>query len=144
MDFEAFLKLLPHSADGLALRHVMDVRHESFRSPDDLALARRHGVGAVLTESDEYPALFDAQADRVYTRIMRTEAALPEGCTPQTLDQLAASAQLLCSGGLPDGMPLREQVQDVPVGPRELFVFFLSGAKERAPAAAMALMQRLG
>ncbi len=75
VDFEAFLKLLPRSADGLPLRHVMDVRHESFKTPEYLALARRHGVATVLTESDEYPALFDAQADLVYARIMRTEAA---------------------------------------------------------------------
>jgi uncharacterized protein YecE (DUF72 family) len=135
-DFEAFLKLLPPSADGLRLRHVMDVRHESFKTPQYLA--------TVLTESDEYPALFDAQADLVYARIMRTEAALPEGCAPQTLDQLADCARLLQSGGLPSGMPLLEAAQDMPCKPREVFVFFISGAKERAPAAAMALMRRLG
>ena len=143
VDFEAFLKLLPAQAEGLPLRHVMDVRHDSFRSPEYLALTRRHGVATVLTESDEYPALFDAQADLVYARIMRTEAAHPEGCTPQTLDQLADCARLLHGGGLPAGMPLVEQAQDAPVGPREVFVFFISGAKERAPAAAMGLMRRL-
>jgi len=145
VDFEAFLKLLPASADGLPLRHVMDVRHESFRTPEYLGLTRGHGVATVLTESDEYPALFDAQADLVYARIMRTEAALPEGCTPQTLDRLADCARLLQSGGLPTGMPLLEAAQDTATAaPREVFVFFISGAKERAPAAAMALMQRLG
>jgi uncharacterized protein YecE (DUF72 family) len=144
VDFEAFLKLLPTQADGLALRHVLDVRHDSFRSPEYLALARRHGVATVLTESDEYPALFDAQAGLVYARIMRTEAALPEGITPQTLDQLAACAQLLQAGGLPTGMPSLEAAQDATTAPREVFVFFISGAKERAPAAAMALMRRLG
>jgi uncharacterized protein YecE (DUF72 family) len=144
VDFEAFLKLLPAQADGLPLRHVMDVRHESFKTPEYLALARRHGVATVLTESDEYPALFDAQADLVYARIMRTEAALPEGCTSQTLDQLAGCSRLLQEGGLPAGLPLLEPAQDVPTTPREVFVFFISGAKERAPAAAMALMQRLG
>jgi uncharacterized protein YecE (DUF72 family) len=142
-DFEAFLKLLPTRAEGLPLRHVMDVRHDSFRSLEYLALARRHGVATVLTESDEYPALFDAQADLVYARIMRTEAALPEGITPQTLDQLAASARLLQSGGLPAGMPLLEAAHEVPAATREVFVFFISGAKERAPSAAMALMRRL-
>ena len=144
VDFEAFVELLPTHADGLPLRHVMDVRHASFRSPDYLALARRHGVATVLTESDEYPALFDAQSDLVYARIMRTEAALSEGIAPQTLDQLAACARLLHGGGLPIGMPLLAAAQDVPAGPREVFVFFISGAKERAPAAAMALMRRLG
>ncbi len=101
-------------------------------------------MATVLTESDDYPALFDAQADLVYARIMRTEAELPEGCTPQTLDQLADCARLLHGGGLPAGMPLLEAAHDLPTKARAVFVFFISGAKERAPAAAMALMRRLG
>lgn len=144
VDFEAFLQLLPAQADGLPLRHVMDVHHDSFKTPQYLALARRHGVATVLTESDEHPALFDPQGSLVYARIMRTEAALPEGCTPQALDQLAACARLLQDGGLPSGMPLVETGVDAPTVPREVFVFFISGAKERAPAAAMALRRRLG
>jgi uncharacterized protein YecE (DUF72 family) len=144
VDFEAFLKLLPARADGLALRHVMDVRHESFKTAEYLALARRHGVATVLTESDDYPALFDAQGDVVYARIMRTASELPEGCTPQTMDRLAECARLLRDGGLPAGMPLVEAAApDLRTEPREVFVFFISGAKERAPAAAMALMRRL-
>jgi uncharacterized protein YecE (DUF72 family) len=144
VDFEAFLKLLPARADGLALRHVMDVRHDSFKSPQYLALARAHGVATVLTESDEYPALFDAHGRLVYARIMRTEATLPEGIAPQTLDRLAACARLLRDGGLPEGMPLLQAAPDAPTAPREVFMFFISGAKERAPAAAMALLRRLG
>jgi uncharacterized protein YecE (DUF72 family) len=149
-DFEAFLKLLPPSVEGLRLRHVMDVRHDSFKTPEYLALARRYGVGTVLTESDEYPALFDPQNGLVYARIMRTDSALPEGCTPQTLDALAACAQLLQSGGLPAGMPMADATPAAPAAPsppataRDVFVFFISGAKERAPAAAMALLRRLG
>jgi uncharacterized protein YecE (DUF72 family) len=143
-DFEAFLKLLPQKAEGLPLRHVMDVRHESFRTSEYLALARRHGVATVLTESDDYPALFDPRCDLVYARIMRTEAALPEGCAPQTLDALAGCARLLQAGGLPSGMPLLDPAPDPAAAAREVFLFFISGAKERAPAAAMALMRRLG
>ena len=47
-DFEAFLKLLPAQADGVALRHVLDVRHASFKCPEYLALAQTlpgsHGI----------------------------------------------------------------------------------------------------
>jgi uncharacterized protein YecE (DUF72 family) len=142
-DFNAFLELLPRQADSLALRHVMDVRHDSFRTPDYLALARRHGVATVLTASDDYPALFDERSPMLYARIMRTEAGLPEGFPSQTLDQLAVCARVLRAGGLPSGMPLLQPVDDTPVPPRDVFVFFISGAKERAPAAAMALMRRL-
>ena len=121
----------------------MDVRHESFKTPEYLTLARRHGVATVLTESDDYPALFDPHSDLVYARIMRTESTLPEGCTPQTLDQLAGCARLLHSGGLPGGMPAPAGEPAPALASRQVFMFFISGAKERAPAAAMALMRRL-
>src|ERR1700752_1426671 len=33
-DFEAFLKLLPEKQDGVALRHALEVRHDSFVVPE--------------------------------------------------------------------------------------------------------------
>jgi len=42
VDFEAFLQLLPAAVGGVPLRHVLDVRHETFKTPAYLALARRH------------------------------------------------------------------------------------------------------
>lgn len=143
-DFEAFLQLLPAQVGGLALRHALDVRHESFRTPEYLVLARRYGAATVLTESDDYPAIADLTGGFVYTRIMRTESALPEGCPPATLDQLAACARLWRDGGQPSGLPLVEPAPALPAAARDVFMFFISGAKERAPAAAQSLIGRLG
>ncbi|MCX2862919.1 DUF72 domain-containing protein [Paucibacter sp. PLA-PC-4] len=143
VDFEAFLQLLPAQVGGLALRHALDVRHESFRTPEYLALARRYGASTVLTESDDYPAIADLTGGFVYSRIMRTESALPEGCPPATLDQLAACARRWGDGGQPSGLPLVEPASAPPAAPRDVFMFFISGAKERAPAAAQALIRRL-
>jgi uncharacterized protein YecE (DUF72 family) len=142
-DFEAFLSLLPTQVDGLALRHALDVRHDSFKTPDYLALARKHGMASVFTDSDEYPRMADLTADFVYTRMMRTDASLPEGCTPQALDHLAACAQVWRHGGEPAGVPKVEAAPAL-VQPRDVFMFFISGAKEKAPAAAMGLIRRLG
>lgn len=142
-DFAAFLQLLPNSVQGLPLRHALDVRHDSFRCPEYLALARRHGAATVFTESDDYPRMADLTGAFVYTRVMRTQADQPEGCTAQTLDALAACAQCWRSGGEPQGLPR----VDAPLpaqAPRDVFMFFISGAKEKAPAAAMALRRRLG
>ncbi len=141
-DFEAFLELLPDRVDGLRLRHAVDVRHASFCCAEFIALARRRGVAIVFTESDEYPPIADVCAGFVYLRIMRTEAALPEGCAPAVLDALAACARRWRSGGQPLGVPL---VDAAPLAqaPRDVFVYFISGAKERAPAAAMALQRRV-
>lgn len=146
-DFEAFLNLLPSSVDGLPLRHAMDVRHESFKTPEYLSMARRHGVATVFTESDkadEYPAMADITGGFVYARVMRTDAQHAEGLAPEVLDGLAACAQLWCRGGEPIGLPRVEPSPAVATAPRDVFVFFISGAKEKAPAAAMALRRRLG
>jgi len=143
VDFEAFLTLLPAQVGGIALRHVLDVRHESFKTPEYLALARRHGAATVFTDSDDYPSFADLTGDFVYTRMMRTDASLPEGCTPQTLDQLAACAHAWHGGAEPAEVPRVEPAAAAPTAPRDVFMYFISGAKEKAPAAAMALLKRL-
>ena len=142
VDFEAFLKLLPTQVEGIALRHVLDVRHDSFKTPEYLALARRYRAATVFTDSDDYPSFADLTGDFVYTRMMRTDASLPEGCTPQTLDQLAACAQVWRDGAEPAEVP-RVEPQPASGAARDVFMYFISGAKEKAPAAAMALLKRL-
>jgi uncharacterized protein YecE (DUF72 family) len=126
-DFEAFLALLPAQVEGCKLRHVLDVRHDSFDSPAYLDLARRYGCATVHTDSDKFPAIVDARNDLAYIRLMRSEAGRPTGYPPGVLAQWAQGA--------------RSWTAQVPT--REAFVFFINGAKERAPAAAQALIKLL-
>lgn len=141
-DFGAFLALLPAEVDGLALRHVMDVRHESFKTPEYLDLARRHRVATVFTDSDDYPSFADITADFVYARLMRTESQLKTGYGPKALDQWAVHAKQWAAGGDPPELPhVGEPL--AAKKPRDVFMYFISGAKERAPAAGMALIERL-
>lgn len=141
-DFEAFLKLLPSTAAGVALRHVLDVRHESFKTPEYLQLARRYRAATVFTDSDEYPSFADLTGDLVYARMMRTDGSLPEGCTPPVFDALAACGRVWRDGDEPAGLP-RVEPAPPPGAGRDVFMYFISGAKEKAPAAAMALIKRL-
>lgn len=143
-DLAAFLELLPDSVDGLPLRHVLDVQHESFRCPEYLALARQFKAGTAFTESDDYPSIAEATADLIYARIMRTHADEPLGCPAEVFPALAASAQAWATGSAPTGLPGIDGAAPMPSEPRDVFVFFISGAKERAPAAAMALRRALG
>ena len=143
VDFEAFLKLLPSTAGGLPLRHVLDVRHESFRCAEYLTLARRYRAATVFTDSDDYPTFADITGGFVYVRTMRTDASLPQGCTPQALAQIAACCEAWRAGGEPDALPRIEPVPGAAAA-RDVFLFFISGAKEKAPAAAMAVIERLG
>lgn len=142
VDFEAFLKLLPAQVGGLPLRHVLDVRHESFRGADYLALARRYRTATVFTDSDDYPSFADITGDFVYARMMRTRSTLADGCTAQAFDQLAACAHAWHRGEEPAGLP-RIEPAPAPAASRDVFMYFISGAKEKAPAAAMALLKRL-
>ncbi|WP_310738593.1 DUF72 domain-containing protein [Piscinibacter sp. HJYY11] len=142
VDFEAFLKLLPAKVDGLPLRHVMDVRHDSFKTPEYLALARRHQVGTVFTDSDDYPSFADVTGDFIYVRTMRAQSSLPQGYEPQVLESFAGCVRAWAQGDEPEGLPRVEPPR--PSGaPRDVFFFFISAAKERNPAAAMGLLERL-
>jgi uncharacterized protein YecE (DUF72 family) len=146
-DFEAFLKLLPNKVGGLPLRHVMDVRHESFMVPEYLALARKYKCATVFTDSDKFPSFADASADFIYARLMRSSEKLKAGYPPKELAQWAAHAQTWAEGGTPKGLPL---IETKPAGKvakassRDVFMFFINGAKERAPAAAQAVLKELG
>jgi uncharacterized protein YecE (DUF72 family) len=141
-DFEAFLKLLPAKVGGLPLRHVMDVRHDSFKTPEYLALARRYGVATCFTDSDDYPSFADVTGDFVYARMMRSQSSLPQGFEPAALDAVASCGRLWAEGREPEGLP-RVEAAPASSAPRDVFLYFISGAKERNPAAAMALLERL-
>ena len=144
-DFEAFLKLLPADVEGRPLRHVLDVRHDSFMTPEFLALAREYKAGVVLTDSPDYPSLANLTADFVYLRLMRAESQRPTGYAPEVLDAWAACAKAWAGGGQPDGVPLVAGDAGAPAAAaRDVFMFMINGAKERAPAAAMEVLERLG
>ncbi|MEO8134124.1 MAG: DUF72 domain-containing protein [Betaproteobacteria bacterium] len=142
VDFEAFLKLLPREAGGVPLRHALDVRHESFKCGEYLALARRYGATTIYTDSDDYPAIGDVTGSFVYLRLMRASAKLANGFKSEVFDQLADCARAWRDGNEPGGVPRVEPVPP-PVAPRDVFIYFINGAKEKAPAAAMALRKRL-
>lgn len=143
-DLGAFLELLPAQVDGLKLRHALDVRHASFQCAEYLALARQYKAATVFTESDDYPAIAEPTGDFVYARIMRTRSDEPQGCKPEVFPLLAGSARIWAEGGEPDGLPRIEPAPAQTTAPRDVFVYFISGAKECAPHAAMALRRALG
>jgi uncharacterized protein YecE (DUF72 family) len=141
-DFAAFLDLLPHNLDGRTLRHVLEVRHESFLCPEYVALARSHRVATVFTDSPKYPSFADVTGDFVYARLMRSESAVESGYRLPDLGAWAARARIWSDGGEPDDLP-RVDTARAAHDARDVYVFFISAAKERNPAAAMALLDEL-
>jgi uncharacterized protein YecE (DUF72 family) len=141
--FAAFLELLPGEAGGRPLRHVLDVRDPGFVDAAYLALARRHGMATVFTDSPDHPSFADATADFVYARLMRSRAGIATGYPETELQRWAQRARQWAAGGEPDDLPRIEPAGTAAAKPRDVFVYFISAAKERNPAAAMALLQRL-
>jgi uncharacterized protein YecE (DUF72 family) len=142
-DFEAFLKLLPKEVNGRALRHVVEVRHDSFRSPDFIALAREHGVAVAIAAHSAHPQIADTTAPFVYARIMGTRETAELGYSDAALDRWAARARAWASGEAVDGLDCVES-RSADGKVRDVYIYVISGYKVRNPAAAMALLRRLG
>jgi uncharacterized protein YecE (DUF72 family) len=124
-DFGAFLKLLPKSVEGRSLRHAVEVRNESFQTPEFYEMARKHEVAIIQAGDSKFPEIEQATAPFAYVRIMGTREDQPKGYSEGELDAWAKRAQ----GWAADG--------------RDVFLYVISGAKQHNPAAAMALTERL-
>jgi len=148
-DFEEFLQLLPASADGRPLRHAVEVRHDSFRNAQFVASAKAHETAIVVAGDSEHPQIADPTASFVYVRIMGTREDEPAGYPASDLDRWAARAQAWASGATPEGLDIvtpggASGAQSQPATPRDVYLYVISGCKARNPAAAMALIERLG
>jgi uncharacterized protein YecE (DUF72 family) len=142
-DFEGFLRLLPKQVDGRAIRHVVEVRHDSFRSPDFVAMARDHDVAIVVAADSGYPQIADITSRFVYVRIMGTRETEQLGYSRSALDLWAERAKNWALGVPAPGL------QTIATGPaddvgRDVYLYVISGHKVLNPAAATALIERVG
>jgi uncharacterized protein YecE (DUF72 family) len=123
-DVEGFFNLLPRQVGGLPLRHAVEVRNPSFQNQRFYDLARRHNVAIVFADDESFPLIEEPTADFTYARLMRTQDEIATGYAAADLDRWAERARNWAKRG-------------------EVFLYFISGAKHRAPAAAQALIERL-
>jgi uncharacterized protein YecE (DUF72 family) len=140
-DMGAFLALLPDKVGGLPLRHVLEVRHESFACADFVALARKHGVAIVVADHESYPLIADPTADFVYARLMRGEDEIPTAYDEAGLNRWTGVMEDWAAGKDP-GLPLL--TEPAPSQPRDVFAYIIHEGKVRAPAGAMALADLIG
>jgi uncharacterized protein YecE (DUF72 family) len=124
-DIAAFLDLLPASHAGVPLRHVIEPRHDSFRDEAFFQLCRERDIAIVFGDDDDFPCIDADTASFAYARLQRMRRDLPTGYDDLALDAFAARARRWQSDG------------------RDAYIFMINGAKERAPAAALALQERL-
>jgi uncharacterized protein YecE (DUF72 family) len=142
-DFEAFLRLLPNEVNGRTLRHVVEVRHASFRTPEFIALVRKYGVAVSIAGDSGYPQIADLTAPFVYARIMGTKKTAALGYADAELDRWAARAKAWASGTAVEGVECVDSAA-ADGKPRDVFLYVISGHKVLNPAAAMSLIERLG
>ncbi|GAB2512494.1 DUF72 domain-containing protein [Lysobacter humi (ex Lee et al. 2017)] len=140
-DLAAFLDLLPRTLDGRPLRHVIEPSHPSFLDPAYVEVARGFGAGTVFTDAPELPALGDVTGRIVYVRLMRSRVDLADGYTADELDAWLRRARLWAQGAEVEDLPQLAPTA-ASTGPREVYVYFIGGAKQRNPAAAMAMIAR--
>ena len=123
-DIAAFIDLLPENVDGIALRHAIEPRHESFEDEKFFELCRARNIAIVFEDSDDYPLIDVETADFSYARLQRMTEDVPTGYDAKSLDKFAAKAREWKEHG-------------------DAYIFMINGAKIRAPASAMALQERL-
>jgi len=124
-DFEAFLKLLPREVGKLPLRHALEVRHDSFKDQRFYDLAAKYKAAIVYAHDKDFPEIDEPTADFTYARLMQSEEKVKTGYKPADIDKWAKRAVAWAKKG-------------------DAFVYFISGAKVRNPAAAQALIKKLG
>ena len=143
-DLAGFFALLPRELGGTPVRHALEVRSTSFLVPEFVELAARHGVAIVYADSDDHPAIPDSTADFVYARLQRSAAEQESGYSAADLDLWAGRARRWAKGDAPEDLTKIAAARKAETsGARPVYVFFISGAKERNPAAAQALIERL-
>lgn len=142
-DVEAFLKLLPKRIDGRTIRHAVEVRHDSFKHPELIAMARAHGVAVVVAGDSKYPQVADPTAPFVYARIMGTGESEPLGYADAALDAWAARAKHWAAGKTVDDLDTVAPPEETGGSGRDVYLYVISGHKVTNPAAAQALIARV-
>lgn len=143
-DLAAFFALLPRERGGIAIRHAIEVGHESFACREFVDLARAHRVTIVLNDAPDRPMIADRTGDFVYLRLKGMCADCPTGYSDAALGRWAEVCRAWEAGEAPGGLQYYGDPSDSVGLSGDVFAMMINGAKERAPAAAMALAGMLG
>ena len=134
-DFGAFLELLPDTFDGHAITHVIEVRHDSFKTAAFVALLRKFSMPAVYTDHVSYPNIADVTGDFVYARLQQGEDDIPTAYPPKALAAWSERLRAWAAGGTPDDLPTVTPPPKAKTKPRDVFAYVIHEGKiGRRPA----------
>jgi uncharacterized protein YecE (DUF72 family) len=123
-DMAAFFALLPRELNGLPLRYAVEVGHDSFACRQFLDIAHEANVAVAYVEQEGRARIAEPTADFAYLRCKNLKSSLRNGYAPKDIERLAGLCREWGARG-------------------DVFAFMINGAKERAPAAAMALAKKV-
>jgi uncharacterized protein YecE (DUF72 family) len=108
------------------IRHVLEVRHDSFRDPAAAQLLREHDIGLVVADTaGRWPLLETVTSDLVYVRLHGDTELYASGYGDPALDAWARRCLAWAGNGL------------------DVVVYFDNDARGHAPHDAEALLHRL-
>ena len=142
-DFGGFLELLPETFSGHAIRHVVEVRHDSFKTPQFVALLRKFKTPIVFTDHAKYPSIADVTGDFVYARLQQGKDTVATAYPPRAIAEWSHRLRDWANGGEPGDLPRIAVSAQRKDKPRDVFAYVIHEGKLRAPAGAMALIERL-
>ena len=109
------------------LRHAIEPRHESFRTPEFYRLLRRYKMALVISDNPgKWPIFTEITTDLMYVRLHGHDQLYVSGYSEHELDEWAAKIRSWTERGC------------------DVYVYFDNDAKVHAPFDAMSLMERLG
>lgn len=167
--FEAFFKLLPRTTKQMArlalehearmkgkttvkadadrpVRHAVEIRHDSFKTPEFVELLREHDVAIVVADTaGKWPLMEDLTSDFSYVRLHGDEQLYVSGYTDEALDAWAKRIRAWAKGSQPADARLVAAKEKSKSGKaRDVFVYFDNDVKVRSPMDAMNLARKLG
>ena len=143
-DVATFLDMLPATYEGVALRHAIEVGHESFACAEFVELARKAGVAIVYSEAENRVPIADRTRAFAYLRLQNMHSDCVTGYPASELDRIARQCRAWHAGEAPQGLPYAGNPAESAGRAGDVFAMLINGAKERAPGAAIALANRLG
>jgi uncharacterized protein YecE (DUF72 family) len=130
------------TATNRKLRHALEVRHDSFNAPAFIALLRKHQIGLVVADTEEWPLLMDVTADFVYCRLHGSEQLYTSGYDDPALTVWTKRIRDWTHGREADG-PHASPVRAPRRKSRDVYVYFDNDAMVRAPFDALDLIKKL-
>jgi uncharacterized protein YecE (DUF72 family) len=125
------------------LRHVIEVRHPSFMVPEFIAMLRDFKMPPVYTDHVKYPNIADVTSDFVYARLQRGEDEVPTAYQPKQIGEWAKRLETWADGKEPKDLDRVDDRHKLKAQPRDVFAYVIHEGKIRAPAGAMALIEKL-